>query len=190
MTDEIARLAVELVAARLEAVFRGARGEPAQELLQGSYLAGVALSNARLGLVHGLAHPLGTRYHAGHGLVCGVCLPPVLEFNREVIGGKYDALSRTVGSDFLGFVTALLDRLGIQSPFRGNPLRDRDGIVRETLASGSTTANPRPVNEKDVTELLDRIFTGDSHEPETQSDLCAPQCSPVPGQAGGRQPDP
>ena len=40
----------------------------------------------------------------------------------------------------------------------GRELRDRDAIIRETLASGSTKANPRPVAEADVAALLDRLF--------------------------------
>ena len=57
-----------------------------------TYLAGLALSNARLGVIHGLAHPLGARYHAAHGLVCGVLLPHVLEFNRDWMQDKYDRM--------------------------------------------------------------------------------------------------
>jgi alcohol dehydrogenase len=51
------------------------------DMLYGSLLAGMALSNARLGGVHVLAHPLGMRFHIPHGTVCGLLLPHVVAHN-------------------------------------------------------------------------------------------------------------
>jgi len=157
-SETLALKGASLVALNLEAVFAGQGGGPAQELLEGSYLAGLALSHARLGVVHGLAHPLGHRYHAPHGLVCGICLPVAIEFNREVMGPKYETLSRSLGGDLLDFTSELLNRVRLQSPFRGKLIRDKDAIIRETLASGSTAANPRPVGARDVAAMLDALF--------------------------------
>ncbi len=157
-TDRCAFKAIELINGSLEAVFGGATGAPAEDLLQGSYLAGMALSNARLGVVHGLAHPLGARYHQPHGLVCGVCLPHALAFNRDAAGEKLALVDELVGEDLLERTNEMIAGMGIESPFAGKEIIDGDGIVRETLASGSTAANPRAVTEQDVHELLDAIF--------------------------------
>ena len=108
--------------------------------------------------MHGLAHPLGARYHQPHGLVCAVCLAPVLEFNREVIPARYQAISDVLGADLPGRLKDMLEALEVQSPFKGRPLRDSAGIVRETLESGSTAANPRAVTAADVERILERIF--------------------------------
>jgi alcohol dehydrogenase class IV len=48
-------------------------------------LGGIALSNAGLGAVHGLAAPLGANTTAPHGLICGVLLPHVLRANIAAI---------------------------------------------------------------------------------------------------------
>jgi alcohol dehydrogenase class IV len=132
----------------------------AGDLLSSSYLAGLALSHARLGVVHGLAHPLGARWHAAHGLVCAVCLPAALAFNRPAIAADLDALEAKLGEPFETRVQNLLGALKLKSPFRGQPLplRDREAIVDEILASGSTAANPRPVTREDAAALLARIF--------------------------------
>lgn len=158
LTDALSLRAMRLIAAGLEPVFEGQRGEPERDLLAGSYLAGVALSHARLGLVHGLAHPLGARYHAAHGLVCAACLPYVLDFNSSFIVEKYRRMSEAVDGDLAGRILGLLRALRIESPFKGRELIDLPGIVRETLASGSTAANPRPVESQDVEQLLNRLF--------------------------------
>jgi len=160
LTDECAFKAIGLIAGSLEAVYGGAKGNPVADLLQGSYLAGMALSNARLGVVHGLAHPLGARYHQPHGLVCGVCLPHALAFNREAAGEKLAKVGELLGKDVLDRTDEMIAGMGIVSPFAGAEIIDREGIVRETLASGSTAANPRPVTEADVHTLLDAIFAG------------------------------
>ena len=124
----------------------------------GSYLAGLALSNARLGVVHGLAHPLGARFDVPHGLACAVCLPHAIEFNREAMGIKYTIMSETVGGDLLSATKRLMESFEIRSPFAGKTIADMDKVIEETLASGSTSANPRKVSATDVEYLLDRIF--------------------------------
>lgn len=127
-------------------------------LLMGSYLAGLSFSMARLGVVHGLAHPLGIRYHAAHGLVCGVCLPHAVELNRPALGDKYEIINKAIGGDLLTLTRQLPERLGIRSPFKGERIVDKETIIRETLKSWSTAANAKPVTESDVEFLLARLF--------------------------------
>jgi alcohol dehydrogenase class IV len=156
-SDRLCLEAMRLLAASLDGFHADPAGPLAEPMLQGSFLAGLGLSMARLGVVHGLAHPLGARLHAPHGQVCAACLPLALAFNREAMGDKYRQASLAVGGDLLETVRALSARLGIQSPLAGRTLPDRDAIIAETLASGSTKANPRPVTANDVAWFLDRL---------------------------------
>lgn len=158
MSDAFALKAVELIAANLEAVYQGGAVAQAMNLLTGSYLGGLGFSMARLGVVHGLAHPLGLRYHVPHGLVCGVCLPVAIELNRKAMGAKYDRLSQAVGDDLLGWTRQADACLEMASPFKGKSILDKDTIIKETLLSGSTQANPKPITAEDVEWLLSRIF--------------------------------
>ncbi len=157
LTDTLALQALAHIHGSLKRAYYGDNGA-FDELMTGSYLAGLALSNARLGLVHGLAHPLGARFHAPHGLVCAVCLPYVLEYNKDVIPEKYMRMSEVVGEDLLGYIRTLGGRLQLQSPFTGKTLRDPDAVVDEILASGSTKANPREVTGEDARRILISIF--------------------------------
>jgi alcohol dehydrogenase class IV len=157
-SDGLALQGLRLISGSLERVYRDARDAAAADLLAGSFLTGVAFSVARLGVVHGLAHPLGALYHLPHGLVCAACLPLAVRFNRPVLGARYDALSDAAGKDLLQRVSELNDRLGIGSPFAGRPLQSREALIAETLASGSTRSNPRPVSAADVAGFLDSLF--------------------------------
>ena len=67
-------------------------------------------------------------------------------------------VSAIVGGDLIQCTEALLERLGVTSPFKGQSVEDQDGIVNETLASGSTKANPRKVTKRDVKAMLKKLF--------------------------------
>ncbi|MBA4389049.1 MAG: alcohol dehydrogenase [Verrucomicrobia bacterium] len=161
-SDECALKATGLIAANLVGVWKDASGPGALAMLEGSFLAGIALANARLGLVHGLAHPLGARFKVPHGLACAVCLPAVLDFNRPAIGAKYKVLSDVLGGDAVSVVRHFLAELRISSPFAVAAIADRKAVIRETLASGSTAANPREVAAEDVGRIMDLLFAAAS----------------------------
>ncbi|MBU4198633.1 MAG: iron-containing alcohol dehydrogenase [Verrucomicrobia bacterium] len=158
MSDTFALKGVELIAANLEAVYREGTIEQCQGLLAGSYLAGLGFSMGRLGVVHGLAHPLGFRYHVPHGLVCGVCLPYAIELNRDAMGVKYESLSRAIGADLLTWTLRMLECLQMASPFKGKAIIEKATIIKETLPAWSTQANPKPITPQDVEWLLSRLF--------------------------------
>ncbi|NLV46161.1 MAG: iron-containing alcohol dehydrogenase [Candidatus Hydrogenedentes bacterium] len=161
LSDTFALEGLRLIHGSLDKGYQG-DSDAFLDLMNGSYLAGIALSNARLGLVHGLAHPLGARFHTPHGLVCAVCLPPVLAFNREVISEKYARMSEIVGEDLLAYAQSMVGKLGIRNPFAGKALHDPETVIEETLASGSTKANPRPVAQEDVSTLLNTLFQAEA----------------------------
>lgn len=158
LSDQLGLKAIALIAGNLEKVYREDSDESRQNLLIGSYLAGLSFSMARLGVVHGLAHPLGIRYHAAHGLVCGICLPYAVELNRAAMGNKYEIISKEIGCDLLTFTRELPQKLGVESPFKGQRIIDSEIIIRETLKSWSTAANSKPVTGPDVEFLLARLF--------------------------------
>lgn len=158
LSDTLALKAVELICENLAFFFRKPDGAPAERMLQGSFLAGAAFSMSRLGVVHGLAHPLGLFYDQPHGRVCAACLGPALMLNRPFAEEKYRMLSDAAGGDLQEIVTALNTQCGIESPFAGEKLIREDEIVRATLSSGSTAANPKSVTEEDVRFLLAAIF--------------------------------
>ncbi|MFN3648147.1 MAG: iron-containing alcohol dehydrogenase family protein [Armatimonadota bacterium] len=170
MTDALSLRAACLTAEWVETAYREPEHREAREAMAlGSMLAGLALNTSRLGLVHGLAHPLGAVTGAPHGLLCGLLMPPVLRFNRVAAAEKYALLARELklasehidaldaADALLAFTEELLRRLEIPLRLREIGFReaDLDWVAAETMPSGSTKANPRPVTESDAREVAE-----------------------------------
>jgi len=68
--------------------------------------AGAAFSNAILGAVHALAHPLGGLYDMHHGLANAILLPVVLKKNLEHALDKYALIANAMGIDTRGKTSA------------------------------------------------------------------------------------
>jgi alcohol dehydrogenase class IV len=158
-TRQLSLTALERIGRSLVSTYEGRR-TGCTDLLQGSFLAGIALAHARLGLVHGLAHPLGARYHVGHGAACAACLPAVLRFNAEACAADFERVGAVLGQPIEAFVAQALTKMRLENPFAGPVPDDIDDILAEVLASGSTTANPRPVSAGDARHVLDAVLGG------------------------------
>lgn len=156
-SDSYALKAVKLIDNNIEAAYQTGKPDSLFQLLIGSYCAGMALAAARLGVIHGVAHPLGVLYGYPHGLVCASCFLSSIELNREVMGAKYEIISDVIGRDFKKRVKQLLDGFGIVSPFKGQVINQRGKIIEETLLSGSTAANPKKIVAADVEFILEQI---------------------------------
>jgi len=160
LTDALAFKAIGLMAGCLErAVKNGSDIEARSDASYGSLLAGMALANARLGVVHGMAHPLGVRYGIPHGLVCGVLLPAAMRLNREASADKYDRIDALLGGDAVEFVERLAERIGLARSLADYdiPREDFDAIVAESMPSGSLKANPKKITEEDVRSILEQV---------------------------------
>lgn len=100
ITDCLALQAIRMISRHLRLVSVDTLDLESQgEMLLGSCIAGLAFSNAGLGLVHSLGHPLGAFYHVSHGLACALYLLPVLRFNMPLCEEKLGRLAEAMGED-------------------------------------------------------------------------------------------
>ncbi|MCD6351781.1 MAG: iron-containing alcohol dehydrogenase [Armatimonadetes bacterium] len=163
-TDALALQALRLMAPSLERAVEDGEDLQAREAMAlGSTMAGMALACARLGLVHGLAHPIGHLLHLPHGLVCGALMPTVMEFNLPVAGEKYATAAQALGLEgddpaeaLVEWFAELARRVGVEGLPGLEQLGEAelDSIVQEAMASGSTKHNPRSVREEHVRAML------------------------------------
>ncbi len=136
-----------------------------EDMALGSLLAGLALASARLGLVHGLAHPLGVMYHVPHGRVCGWLMPTVMRFNREAAEARYAHLAGRIGlaptaDALIAWFEELAAELGACGSWREAGLKedDFDRLIEIAVPAGSSKFNPRKVTEAGVREVLGELL--------------------------------
>ncbi|OGI11179.1 MAG: hypothetical protein A2Y40_04860 [Candidatus Margulisbacteria bacterium GWF2_35_9] len=161
-TQNLALKGFELLIHNIECLFDAANQKEDsasyEKMLLGSYLTGIAFTNSRLGVIHGLAHSLGAIYKQPHGLVCALCLVPALEINKNSISEQYKKLSDIAGMDLINRINLLIEKFEIQNVFKNLELKDPKKMIANTLASGSTKANPKTITEEDVRSVLKRLF--------------------------------
>lgn len=96
LTDALHLKAIEIIAGALRGSVAGDAGA-GEAMALGQYVAGMGFSNVGLGLVHGMAHPLGAFYNTPHGVANAILLPHVMRFNAEATGEKYRDIARAMG---------------------------------------------------------------------------------------------
>lgn len=129
--------------------------------------AGIAFSNAILGAVHALAHPLGGFYDIHHGLANSVLLPVVVRRNLEHSLEKYAHIARALGVDTQGMsvpeaAAAVIPRLEALIAALGLPNRlSQLGVNQEDIPKLAELAhqdvclltNPCPYSLQEIEDL-------------------------------------
>jgi alcohol dehydrogenase class IV len=142
------------------------------DMLYGSLLAGMAMTNTRLGGAHGMSSPLGYRYHIPHGVICGLLLPYVMEYTLEHVPDKYALAAGYLGADVKGAgtkeaaqkaveaVRRITHRIGLTNRLRsfGVKAEDLTEIIEESLPSGNLKNNPKPLGAEDLEIILTRAL--------------------------------
>ena len=146
--------------------------EAGAEMMLGSMFAGIAMAQAGLGVIHGLANTLGGRFHAPHGLACALLLCDSLELMVDDTKAKYAIISRIMDSALSSatdevaannlpvLFRKLLDDLGIKSGIRQLGIAESDfsSIADEAMASGQAAFSPRKIGHSDMIEILQRAL--------------------------------
>ena len=105
MTDALCRDAIPQALPALLRLMKGEDSAARDTMAWVSLCGGLALANAGLGAVHGLAGPLGGLTGAAHGAICGALLPPVLRANRRAVSDpalarRLDQVGHWIGDAF------------------------------------------------------------------------------------------
>ena len=136
------------------------------------YIAAQAFSNVGLGLVHGMAHPMGSLHDIPHGVANALLLPTIMEFNMPTRVEKYGVIARHMGADTTGMtpeqaaqaavdaVRALSVRVGIPQRLSDLGITEQDipALAKQAIADVCTPGNPRDVTIEDITELYKKVL--------------------------------
>lgn len=136
------------------------------------YIAGMAFSNVGLGLVHGMAHPMGSLFDVPHGVANALLLPTIMEFNMPACLDKYPEIARAMGVDTTGMareeasqaavdaVKALAVKVGIPQHLSDLGITESDipQLAAQALADVCTPGNPRDVSLADIEALYRKVL--------------------------------
>jgi alcohol dehydrogenase len=167
--------AIEYIQASLaDAVKNGSNLEARSGMAWGSYVAGLSFSNCGLGIVHSMAHQLGSEYDLPHGVANAILLPYVMEFNLDACPEKFADIARAMGENVaaagttdeaallaLEAVRKLSREVGIPSlketPFQP---KDVDKLAEQAMKDVCTGGNPKEVKKEDIIALYLRAYAG------------------------------
>ncbi|MFZ7101287.1 MAG: iron-containing alcohol dehydrogenase [Peptococcaceae bacterium] len=100
ITDFYALEAIRICGGALpKAYSNGADLEARQQMLLGSYYAGIAFSNASTNLAHAGGRALGAKFHIPHGLSVSLLLPFVMDFGLQAAQDRYAKVAVALGAD-------------------------------------------------------------------------------------------
>ena len=136
------------------------------------YIAAQAFSNVGLGLVHGMAHPMGSLHDIPHGVANALLLPTIMEFNMPTRIEKYGIIAQHMGVDTTGMtpeeaaqaavdaVRELSIRVGIPQHLSEIGITEADipALAAQAITDVCTPGNPRDVTEAEIIELYKKVL--------------------------------
>ena len=190
-TDGLAEKAVELVFENLEEAYEHGDNKLAREKMHNaSTIAGMAFTNAFLGINHSLAHKIGGEFHLPHGRINAILLPYVIRYNSTkpskfvsfskyeyfIADQKYYMLAKKTGlkadtaeegiNSLIEKIQEMNKKLNIPSTFKEAGIDEKEFLAKvDMLADRSfedqcTTANPRLPLVTELKQILLDAYYG------------------------------
>lgn len=190
-TDGLAEKAIELVFKNLREAYNNGSNKFAREKMHNaSTIAGMAFTNAFLGINHSLAHKLGAEFHMAHGRLNAILLPYVIRYNASkptkfvsfpkyeyfIADQKYADISRRMGfpaytneegvNSLISEVKKLNADLGIEKSFKEAGINEEeflskiDMLADRAFEDQCTSANPRVPLVTELKEILMDAYYG------------------------------
>ncbi len=179
MSEPISLKAIEIISANLKgAVYNGTGGNGynyRENMMKGSYLAGLGLAMSGVGAVHALAYPLGALFDIPHGLANALMLSYVVEYNYLGNIDKFALIAHAMGEEAKGSSNRDMAARGVRAVFDlfcdlGLPLTLKElRIPEEAIPEMGEAAmkvtrpimnNPRPMTVEVAEDIYRRAFEG------------------------------
>lgn len=182
-TDAVAEKAIKLVRSNLMKAYKEPDNlEARQAMHNASCLAGLAFSNAGLGLNHGMAHALGAHFHIPHGRANAVLLPYVIAYNAGCfdhltdVAKSYAKIARLIhvdassirqsGLNLIRTVKTFIEKLCIPSTIQGLGIEKEaflaalPDMVEAAVNDSCTGTNPRACSREDIERVYLHAYSG------------------------------
>lgn len=191
-TDGLAMKAIQLVFKYLSRAYKnGAEDAEAREKMHNaSCMAGMAFTNAFLGLNHSIAHKIGGEYHVPHGRANAVLLPHVIKYNAStpskfvsfpnykkfIADEKYAEIAaflglpaKTTEEGVQSLINAVIDLMKeVNEPLSFSEcgideetyMRNIPDIANKAFEDQCTTANPKLPLVKEIEQIMIDAYKG------------------------------
>ncbi len=172
LTDGLCREGLSRAGGSLRRAFQeGGDAQARENMSLASLFSGLALANAKLGAVHGLAGPLGGMIPAPHGVLCGRFLPWVMAANIKALRTRasdspaivrYGEVARILtgnphssAEDGAEWIKDLSQELGLP-PLKEFGLNEGDfpAVVEKSRKASSMKGNPIVLADEELLEIL------------------------------------
>lgn len=167
LTDTLHLKAIEVISRALRASVKG-DAAASEDMALGQYIAGMGFSNVGLGLVHGMAHPLGAFYNMPHGVANAILLPYIMRYNAPYTGERFRQIAVAMGLEkalsapleqvreqTIAAVFALNRDIGIPASLSAVGMRADDipALAAAAFADVCTGGNPREASVAEIVAL-------------------------------------
>ena len=169
-TSPLAIRAIELVFGNLKKAYDNGEDMDAREKMHdASTLAGMAFSNASLGIVHSMAHKIGGIFHLTHGEANAIMLPYIIDYNRKSTD-RYDELEKILGIDDIAEeIRKLNESVGLTANIKDGKntvieedkfLEVLDKMSENAFKDACTLTNPRETSPEDIKKIYEAAYYG------------------------------
>lgn len=173
LTDMAALSSLKLIANNLTGAYHHPKNmDFRNNMMMASLMAGLAFSNASLGLVHAMAHSLGGAHNLPHGESNAILLEQVVKFNYPAVSDKYDQLAQMMGLNIEAYdasqratrlaeqVAALRTQLGITQRLidMGIAISDLPRLAGFALQDPCLATNPCQASREEIEKIYRQIY--------------------------------
>ncbi|RZO41822.1 MAG: iron-containing alcohol dehydrogenase [Rhodobacteraceae bacterium] len=164
MSQGIALEGMRLIKEFLPVAYLKPASLEARAQMMSAAMMGATAFQKGLGAIHALSHPIGAIYHTHHGTTNAVCMPAVLQLNKDVIRDRFNQAAAYLNipggfEGFCDFVDDFNDSFGIPKTLSGlgvkNP--DIDQLVARALSDPSCGGNPVILTPENVRKLFEKV---------------------------------
>ena len=175
-SDPLAMQAIEMVRDYLLDSYTG-NANAREQMHIAQCLAGMAFTNALLGITHSMAHKTGAVFHIPHGCANAIYLPYVIDFNKKACGDRYAQIAKNLGlqgDNEEELVKALTDmikdlnkKMGIPQTLKAYGITEEefyknlDRISENAVKDACTGSNPRTISLEEMKKVYTCTFTGE-----------------------------
>ena len=172
-TDPLALQAIKMVMQYLPASYEGCMASR-EQMHYAQCLAGMAFSNALLGIVHSMAHKTGAAFSTGHipHGANAIYLPYVIKYNAKVMDAakRYEDIANALGLDGVDALCRKIDefnkRMGIPKTLKEFGIDEAEfkeklsDISKNAIGDACTGSSPRQPSQEEMEKLFTAIYYG------------------------------